>query len=77
MKVRTITTAEGRYLNLPDMCAQLRNPEYLKLFPALLKVGHDKDDSPETICAYLIGSALADWVGDVKFLITPTPDPKP
>jgi hypothetical protein len=47
------------------MKSHLRNESFLRMFPALMKVAHDKGDSAEYIMAVVIGSALCHFSGEV------------
>ena len=61
-KVRTIVTAEGRYLCFPDMVEQLRQDGVVDEALALLKVGHEQGDSRDAM-RHAIGGFLLDCCG--------------
>jgi hypothetical protein len=66
MSVRTITTHEGKFLNLDDMKKRIQDPAVLRGMAAICKVGKDKGDDPWRVFSIALCGFLADCAEEVK-----------
>ncbi len=63
-RVRTITTAEGMFINVEDLKMVITDTEWMrKEIVPLLKVGSDLGHPPEVIIAVVVGSVITTCAG--------------
>lgn len=63
IKVRTITTMEGVYVNFEDMRGQLLQIGVQDRALTMLKIGRDKNDDPRRIMVAIIGDFIVACAG--------------
>lgn len=66
-RARLVTTTEGVFINVNDVKAALNDDAFVneKIVP-LLKVGHDRGDSPTKIVRIIAGAAFYELTGPHK-----------
>jgi hypothetical protein len=67
MRIRNITTHEGRFLNSEDMRYALMDDEFILCCAAVMKAGNDVGDPPLEVIRRTIGCAIMTMEGRMKF----------
>lgn len=63
-KARAITTVEGKFINVADCIAALKDDTFVMACAEMLKVGHEKGDPTVVIVRHCLGAAFMELAGE-------------